>query len=211
MMCVVLILEAICVAINNTGAGIAAVVFVFLFEAAFTWGWMGCVWVYPPVGPPDGKVIKEMLTTKPQEILPLKIRAKGAALAAAADFLGNFLVVEVTPPGIKNLGYRFYIVWAVLNIANATIVWLFYPETAGIPLEQIDFLFTDDTSVNEMNEKQPFYRKMQWSIVAKASAEVKRQKRLRNTLAAGPGSEGAMVEESASDKSKGSVEHVDKQ
>lgn len=35
---------------------------------------MATVWVYPA------------------EILPLKIRAKGAALAAAADFLGNFLV-----------------------------------------------------------------------------------------------------------------------
>lgn len=37
-------------------------------------GWMATVWVYPA------------------EILPLKIRSKGAALAAAADFLGNFLV-----------------------------------------------------------------------------------------------------------------------
>lgn len=35
---------------------------------------MATVWVYPA------------------EILPLKIRSKGAALAAAADFLGNFLV-----------------------------------------------------------------------------------------------------------------------
>jgi hypothetical protein len=37
-------------------------------------GWMATVWVYPA------------------EILPLRIRSKGAALAAAADFLGNFLV-----------------------------------------------------------------------------------------------------------------------
>lgn len=28
----------------------------------------------------------------PAEILPLKIRAKGMGLAAAADFLGNFVV-----------------------------------------------------------------------------------------------------------------------
>lgn len=35
---------------------------------------MATVWVYPA------------------EILPLKIRSKGAALAAAADFLGNFIV-----------------------------------------------------------------------------------------------------------------------
>lgn len=37
-------------------------------------GWMATVWVYPA------------------EILLLRIRSKGAALAAAADFLGNFLV-----------------------------------------------------------------------------------------------------------------------
>lgn len=44
-MCLFLVLEAICVAIGGTGPGIAAVVFVFMFEACFTWGWMGCVWV----------------------------------------------------------------------------------------------------------------------------------------------------------------------
>lgn len=39
-MCAVLIAEAICVNINNTKAAIAAVVFVFAFEACFTWGIM---------------------------------------------------------------------------------------------------------------------------------------------------------------------------
>lgn len=66
-MCVVLILEAICVRINSRSSSIAAIIWVFAFEACFTWGWMACVWIYPP------------------EILPLKIRAKGASLAAAAD------------------------------------------------------------------------------------------------------------------------------
>ena len=37
-MCGVLVAEAICVAINNTPSAIAAVVFVFAFEACFTWG-----------------------------------------------------------------------------------------------------------------------------------------------------------------------------
>lgn len=98
-MCIVLVCEAITVAIDSKSSGIAAVFFVFAFEACFTWGeshlilspksgvmhldtgltthsigWMATVWVYPA------------------EILPLKIRSKGAALAAAADFLGNFLV-----------------------------------------------------------------------------------------------------------------------
>ena len=37
-MCVVLVCEAICVAINTSASSIAAVVFVFAFEACFTWG-----------------------------------------------------------------------------------------------------------------------------------------------------------------------------
>jgi len=175
-MCVVLVAEAIAVnrieAANyhNSSAGVAAVFFVFLFEACFTWGWMATVWVYPP------------------EILPLKIRAKGSALAAGADFLGNFLVVEVTPDGVKNLGYKFYLVWAALNLANGIIVWLFYPETGGQPLEAIDTLFVDqgkrrrhsnlavvDEEIEE--DKKGALDRFQWSIVRKADRQVKAYKR----------------------------------
>jgi len=127
---------------------------------------MACVWVYPP------------------EILPLSIRAKGSALAASADFLGNFLVVEVTPVGVKSIGFGFYLIWAAFNLINAVIVWLFYPETANMPLESIDLLFTDRIAAEDiLEEKQPFYRKMQWNVVAKAAAEEKRLKlRRRNGL-----------------------------
>lgn len=37
-MCIVLVLEGVCVAINNWASNIAAVVFVFAFESCFTWG-----------------------------------------------------------------------------------------------------------------------------------------------------------------------------
>ncbi|RHZ70339.1 hypothetical protein CDV55_108421 [Aspergillus turcosus] len=153
-MCVVLVCEAVCVHISNKAAGIAAVFFIFAFEACFTWGWMACVWVYPP------------------EILPLKLRAKGAALAAAADFLGNFIVVEITPPALQNIGYRTYIIFAVFNIVCAVIVWCFYPETAGLSLEAVDSLFiaSDEDLVTK---KRP---KLQWWVVAKSRAAVKAAK-----------------------------------
>lgn len=160
-MCGVLVAEAICVASNTTGGAIAAVVFVFLFEACFTWGWMATVWIYPA------------------EILPLRIRAKGAALAAAADFLGNFLVVEITPVGLQNLGWRFYIIWAVLNIANAVIVWCFYPETSGLRLEAIDNIFVESEEHGDYDVpdgKKPMYRRLQWSMVGRAADAVKHAK-----------------------------------
>ncbi|KAJ5099266.1 hypothetical protein N7532_006267 [Penicillium argentinense] len=46
-MCTVLVCEAITVAIDKKPSGIAAVFFVFAFEASLTWGWMATVRVYP--------------------------------------------------------------------------------------------------------------------------------------------------------------------
>jgi hypothetical protein len=162
-MALVFIGEAICVAVGGYGAGIAAVFFVFLFEGCFTWGWMSTVWVYP------------------SEILPLKLRAKGNALAAGADYLGNFLVVEITPPAFDNIGYKIYIVFAILNLANAVICWLFYPETSGLTLESVDSLFLPQPEDEEIIANQAWYRKFQWSVIGKsrhAVAKAKEQRRM---------------------------------
>ncbi|KAH8659792.1 general substrate transporter [Xylariales sp. PMI_506] len=160
-MAVILVLEAACVAIGNHASSIVAVILVFAFEACFAWGWMATVWIYPP------------------EILPLKIRAKGSSLAAASDFLGNFLVVEITPPALNNIGWRTYIIFAVFNLVNAAIVWSLFPETAGQTLESMDRLFAreweDDTP------KTSLLSKLQWSAVRKANA-YRRNEDLRHRI-----------------------------
>lgn len=53
----------------------------------------------------------------------------------------------------------------MLNIANATVVWPFYPETGGIPPEKIDTLFTDQGGLDPSEEKLAFYKKLQWNVV----------------------------------------------
>ncbi|MCJ1246024.1 hypothetical protein MMC30_003228 [Trapelia coarctata] len=136
-MCLVLVCEAICVAICGHSASIAAIFFVFLFEGCFSWGWMATVWVYP------------------SGILPLKIRAKGAALAAAADFLGNFIVVEITPPALANIGWKTYINFV----------------TGGQQLEAIDKLFVERE--RDVEDSEGWYRKLQWKYVGKADRAVK--------------------------------------
>jgi hypothetical protein len=126
---------------------------------------MATVWIYPP------------------EILPLKTRAKGASLAAAADFLGNFLVVEITPPALKNIKYKTYIIFAVLNIVNAIIVWCVYPETAGETLESVDRMFVADwEDETVVGSKVPVVKKLQWSVVRKARAMAKDDKLRRRTV-----------------------------
>lgn len=44
-------------------------------------------------------------------------------------------------PGIQNIQWRFYIIFAVLNASFIPIIWLFYVETAGLSLDEIDRVF----------------------------------------------------------------------
>lgn len=47
----------------------------------------------------------------------------------------TFLVVEITPPMITSIGYKSYIVFAVINFVTVPVVWFCYPETSRLPLE----------------------------------------------------------------------------
>ncbi|KAL8652448.1 MAG: hypothetical protein Q9210_002675 [Variospora velana] len=63
------------------------------------------------------------------------------------------MVVEITPIGIQTLHWRFYIIWTVFNAAFVPIVYLFYPETAGRTLEDIDRFFREDAKVIVFRDK----------------------------------------------------------
>ncbi|RDW81182.1 sugar porter family MFS transporter [Aspergillus mulundensis] len=98
----------------------ASVAFFFLYYVFFGIAMQGIPWLYPT------------------EINSLTMRTKGAAIGAAINWILNFMVVEITPIGIQNLGWRFYIIWIVLNAAMVPTMYLFYPETAGRTLEDMD-------------------------------------------------------------------------
>ncbi|KAK6428615.1 hypothetical protein LTR95_015242 [Oleoguttula sp. CCFEE 5521] len=103
--------------------GSVAVAFFFLFFASFGMGVLGVPWLYPT------------------EINALEMRTKGASLAMATNWICNYAVVQATLPGIDNLGYKFWIVWAVICFAFIPITYFFYPETANRSLEDIDRFF----------------------------------------------------------------------
>jgi hypothetical protein len=57
--------------------------------------------------------------------------------------LCNFIVVEITPPGIENIGWKFYVIFAVLNAFFVPVIYCFFPETRGITLESVNYLFEE--------------------------------------------------------------------
>ncbi|KAK3939791.1 general substrate transporter [Diplogelasinospora grovesii] len=122
---VCMMLSAIFVGIGSVGLGYAATVVLYLFQTFFTLGWQSNMWIYP------------------SELLPLRLRLRGSAIAVVSQWLWTFLVVEMTPPMITNIGYKSYIVFAVVNLVTVPIVYFTYPETSQMPLEAVDLLFAD--------------------------------------------------------------------
>lgn len=43
---------------------------------------------------------------------------------------------------IANISWRSFIIFAVLNVLWVPIIYFFYPETAGLELEDIDLIFS---------------------------------------------------------------------
>jgi len=102
---------------------IVAAVFLFVFNTFFAIGWLGMTWLYPA------------------EIVPLRIRAPANGLSTSANWIFNFMVVMITPVSFSSIGYKTYIIFAVINAFIFPVVYFFYPETAYRSLEEIDTIF----------------------------------------------------------------------
>lgn len=53
------------------------------------------------------------------------------------------MIGQVTPIGMTNEGWRFYILFAVCNFTNAAFFWAMLPETKQVPLEEMNKLFKE--------------------------------------------------------------------
>jgi MFS family permease len=94
MLCFLIITVLLKFGENNNSIATASIAFFFLYYIAFGIGMLGVPWLYPT------------------EINSLPMRTKGAAVATAANWISNFVIVEVTPIGIQNMGWsKSILVW----------------------------------------------------------------------------------------------------
>jgi sugar porter (SP) family MFS transporter len=134
----------------------ASIAFFFLYYVFFGIGMQGVPWLYPT------------------EINSLSMRTKGAAVGTATNWIFNFMVVEITPIGIQNLGWQFYIIWVVFNASFVPIIWLFYPETADRTLEDIDHLFRENHSIWMYKDKDAIGAKRPIAYLEAEREEIRR-------------------------------------
>ncbi|KAK0187690.1 general substrate transporter [Armillaria mellea] len=101
----------------------AVVACVIIFNAAFGFSWGPLPWLYPP------------------EIMPLTVRAKGVSLSTATNWAFNTLVGEITPYLQEVIEWRLYFMHGFFCACSFVLV---YPETKGVPLEEMDAVFGED-------------------------------------------------------------------
>ena len=77
----------------------------------------------------------------PTEIFPLNVRAKGGAWSVVGWSIGNGIITMITPFLFQAISYGTLLLLFGLNIFCIPFVILFYPETAGRSLEQMDTFF----------------------------------------------------------------------
>lgn len=131
--------------VSNGGktAGIVASVMLFLFNFFFAVGLLAIPWLCK-LSTSSQLPVKANVNIVPAEYAPLAIRTRAAALATASNWIFTFLVVEITPVSINNIGWRTYVYFAVFNFCFLPLIYFYYPETRNLSLEDIDKLFIGD-------------------------------------------------------------------
>ncbi|KAJ5593981.1 uncharacterized protein N7459_000189 [Penicillium hispanicum] len=158
-LCFLIITILLCLSekeVNGKAYASASVAFFFLFHGSFGIGMLGVPWLYPT------------------EINSLPMRTKGAAVATATDWITNFVIVEITPIGIQNIGWKFWIVWTVTNAVFLPILYFFYPETANRSLEDIDAYYRSDPSLIVIRDRDAICRGRPQKYIDHEDAEIEK-------------------------------------
>ncbi|KAF7724349.1 hypothetical protein EC973_001137 [Apophysomyces ossiformis] len=109
---------------GNRSASYFAIVMIYFFVAGFAYSWGPVGWVYPA------------------EIYPLSVRAKGTSITTAANWLMNFVISMIVPVMLSSITWGTYIFFGCCCFVMSVSVFLFFPETKGRSLEEMDSVFS---------------------------------------------------------------------
>ena len=111
---------------DNKAASNTVIAFVMLYNFVFGAAWLGLAWLYP------------------SEIFSTGLRAKGNSMSTAANWLGNFVVAMIAPVLFEYAKYWTFLLFGILNVIFLIPIYLYYPETMGKSLEEIEVLFASE-------------------------------------------------------------------
>ncbi|KAF8552187.1 D-xylose-proton symporter [Imleria badia] len=138
---------------NHATAGHVAIAFVFLYDVNFSYSWAPIGWVLP------------------SEIFPLHLRSTGISITTSATWMSNFVIGLVSPKMLTQIPYGgTYFFFAGFAVLAFLTTLLFYPETKGRTLEEMDAAFGDNASDKEREHMERICRELELPAQALLSA-----------------------------------------
>ncbi|RMJ23024.1 transporter [Aspergillus sp. HF37] len=110
---------------NNIGAHWGFIIMTWLYNFSFSCTCGPLSWIIPA------------------EVFDTRTRSKGVSIATMTSFAFNTMIGQVTPIALGNVGYRYYFLFIICNCTNAVFFWMMLPETKKLPLEEMNYLFTN--------------------------------------------------------------------
>ncbi|EMG48160.1 hypothetical protein G210_1327 [Candida maltosa Xu316] len=108
---------------GQDAAGKAALAMLYIWTFFYGCSWNGTPWVIN------------------SEIFTQEVRTFTQAVNSMSNWFWAFIMGKFSGEAVEAIGYKLYFIFATCILVSPMIVFLFYPETKGVPLEAIDYLF----------------------------------------------------------------------
>ncbi|RTE77656.1 hypothetical protein BHE90_007881 [Fusarium euwallaceae] len=108
---------------GTSALGIAAIPFLFTFFGSYSLAWTPLNYSY---------------TTT---IMPFNLRAKGLALYLVVQNMANAFNQFVNPIALQAITWKYYAVYIAIDITYAIGIYLWFPETKQLTIEEISLVF----------------------------------------------------------------------
>ncbi|VUC26053.1 unnamed protein product [Clonostachys rosea] len=119
---------------GNAPTGLAVIPFLFIYYAFYDIAFTPLVVSYPA------------------EIWSYTLRARGIALTQMATYAAIFFNTFVNPIALDQIGWNYYVVFAVILLVVTVTIYFLYPETRGYTLEEMAVVFGEGDAVAEVSK-----------------------------------------------------------
>lgn len=107
----------------SKGFSVLVVVVICLFVVAFGWSWGGLGW------------------TIPSEIFPLETRSAGQSITVSVNLFFTFVIAQSFLSLLCAFKFGIFLFFAGWITVMTVFVYFFLPETKGVPIEEMIFLW----------------------------------------------------------------------
>ncbi|CRG91557.1 putative quinate permease [Talaromyces islandicus] len=149
-----------------SSASMGMVVMIYLYVIGYSASWGPTPWVYV------------------SEIFPTRLRAYGVGLAAATQWLFNFVITEITPRAVNHIGWRTFLMFGIFCLTMGVFALLFVKETKGRSLEDMELLFGTVDEVQRNADVEQVLGKTRVAHMENADEEAEAERRNGSTAVA---------------------------